>query len=331
MLEVVLGAIPQGIILFDGDRVIYANPAAGQILGAVLDTLAELTPLQLQSAVREARGGEQPVSRVVDHGRPSRRLRGTATPFVRDNRVLLVVADITERERTDSIRRDFAANASHELKTPVATIIAASEALQIALSRGDPSVEGFASQVESSARQLDRLVADLLDLSRLEKETPELAPVRFDRVVGEELERVEERVGDNDLTMVANLEEAIVMANSRDLGIAVHNLLDNAIRHTPRGGKVTVDLETSSGRAVLTVADTGEGIPNRDLERVFERFYRVDSARSRGTGGTGLGLAIVRHVAESHGGEVSVQSELGRGSSFKVWLPLGDGEATGAN
>ncbi|HEX9762720.1 MAG TPA: ATP-binding protein, partial [Acidimicrobiia bacterium] len=191
--------------------------------------------------------------------------------------------------------------------------------------------EGFASQVESSARQLNRLVADLLDLSRLEKETPELAPVRFDLVVGEQLGRVEGRLGDNRLTLVANLEEAVVIANSRDLGIAVHNLLDNAIRHTPRGGQVTVDLETSSGRAVLTVADTGEGIPNRDLERVFERFYRVDSARSRGTGGTGLGLAIVRHVAESHGGEVSVQSELGRGSSFEVSLPLGDGEATGAN
>jgi len=331
MLEVVLGAIPQGIVLFDGDRVIYANPAAGQILGAVLDTLAGLTPLQLQSAVREARGGEQPVSRVVDHGSPARRLRGTATPLVGDDRVLLLVADITETERTDTIRRDFAANASHELKTPVATIIAASEALQVALSRGDPSAEGFASQVESSARQLNRLVADLLDLSRLEKETPELAPVRFDLVVGEQLGRVEGRLGDNRLTLVANLEEAVVMANSRDLGIAVHNLLDNAIRHTPRGGRVTVDLETSSGRAVLTVADTGEGIPNRDLERVFERFYRVDSARSRGTGGTGLGLAIVRHVAESHGGEVSVQSELGRGSSFEVSLPLGDGEATGAN
>jgi signal transduction histidine kinase len=331
MLEVVLGAIPQGIILFDGDRVIYANPAAGQILGAVLDTLAGLTPLQLQSAVREARGGEQPVSRVVDHGSPARRLRGTATPFVGNHRVMLMVADITESERTDTIRRDFAANASHELKTPVATIIAASEALQIGLSRGDPSAEGFASQVESSARQLDRLVADLLDLSRLEKETPELASVRFDQVVAEELERVEDRVGDNHLTMVANLDEAIVMANGRDLGIAVHNLLDNAIRHTPRGGQVKVDLETSSGRAVLTVADTGEGIPNRDLERVFERFYRVDSARSRGTGGTGLGLAIVRHVAESNGGEVSVQSELGRGSSFTVWLPLGDREATGAN
>ncbi|MEX0863394.1 MAG: ATP-binding protein [Acidimicrobiia bacterium] len=331
MLEVVLGAMPQGIVLFDGDRVIYANPAAGQILGAVLDTLGGLTPLQLQSAVREARGGEQPVSRVVDHGGPARRLRGTATPFVGDDRVMLVVADITESERTDTIRRDFAANASHELKTPVATIIAASEALQIALSRGDPSAEGFASQVESSARQLDRLVADLLDLSRLEKETPELAPVRFDLVVGEELEKVEGRVSDNDLTMVANLEEALVVANSRDLGIAVHNLLDNAIRHTPGGGKVTVVLETSSGRAVLTVADTGEGIPSRDLERVFERFYRVDSARSRGTGGTGLGLAIVRHVAESHGGEVSLQSELGRGSSFEVWLPLGDGEASGAN
>src|SRR5690606_35430992 len=129
-----------------------------------------LAPFQLQAAVRDARESGTTVIREVDHGLQARRLRGIATPFTEDPRVLLVIVDITERERIDSIRRDFAANASHELKTPVATIIAASEALQIAMSRGDDSADQFAGRIEGSARQLERLVSDLLDLSRLERE-----------------------------------------------------------------------------------------------------------------------------------------------------------------
>jgi len=323
LLEVVLGTIPQGTVLFDAsDRVAYSNQSAGQILGALPSQLSGLVPFQLQTAVREARETGSTVIREVDHGVPSRRLRGIATPFTEDSRVLLVIVDITERERIDSVRRDFAANASHELKTPVATIIAASEALQIAISRGDDSADQFAGRIEGSARQLERLVSDLLDLSRLEREIPELTQIRLDQVVAEEVERVRDRAGDNELVLKLSREPVSVMASPHDMAIAVRNLLDNAIRYTPGGGTVTVTVDTEDGRARLRIADTGEGIPSKDTGRVFERFYRVDSARSRGTGGTGLGLAIVKHVADSHGGLVSVQSELGRGSVFTVWLPL---------
>jgi two-component system, OmpR family, phosphate regulon sensor histidine kinase PhoR len=323
LLEVVLGAIPQGTVLFDSDdRVAYLNPAAAQILGSVPDSLGVLTPHQLQVAVGEARETRETVSREVDHGRPARRLRGMATPFVSDGRVLLVIVDITERVRTDSIRRDFVANASHELKTPVATIIAAAEALQIALSRRDASAEMFATQIESSARQLDRLVADLLDLSRLERETLQLAPIQFDAVVLEEVERVRHRVEDNNLAIHVETTPVVVMGSGRDLAAAVRNLLDNAIRYTLRDGRIAVVLGVDETSAVLRVTDTGEGIPTRDLDRVFERFYRVDSARARTTGGTGLGLAIVRHVAESHGGSATAESELGQGSTFEIRLPL---------
>jgi two-component system phosphate regulon sensor histidine kinase PhoR len=322
-LQFVLGALPQGTVLVDGeDRIVYSNPAATQILGDAPATLSGVAPLQLQSAVREARETGGQVVRVIDHGRPARRLRGAATPFHDDDRVLLVIVDVTELERVDSVRRDFVANASHELKTPVATIIAASEAMQIALSRGDASALGFATQIDRAAQQLDRLVADLLDLSRLEQEASELRPSRLDEIVGDEIERVRDRFADGGLRLQAELAEAPVLANERDLGIATRNLLDNAVRHTGRGGTVSVSVGVSNGHAALEVADTGEGIPTRDLDRVFERFYRVDSARSRVTGGTGLGLAIVRHVAEAHGGEVTVTSELGRGSVFTVRLPL---------
>lgn len=322
LLEVVLGAISSGTVLIDpDDRVAYANPAAAEVLGMAPTTLGALTPHHFQSLVREARVANEPVSREVDHGRPARRLRGTATPFVGDGRVLLAVVDISERVRADSIRRDFVANASHELKTPVATIVAAAEALQIALSRQDSSAEVFATQIETSARQLDRLVADLLDLSRLERETPELAPIQFDAVVLEEVERVRDRVEDNNLAIEVETTPVVVMGSGRDLAVAVRNLLDNAIRYTSQEGRIAVVLGVEGTSAVLRVTDTGEGIPSRDLDRVFERFYRVDSARARATGGTGLGLAIVRHVAESHGGSATVESELGRGSTFEVRLP----------
>jgi two-component system phosphate regulon sensor histidine kinase PhoR len=332
-LEVVLGALPQGTVLFgDDERVLYANPAAYSILGSLPDQLSGLAPLQLQNAVRDARQTRQQETRALDHGSPPRRLRGVATPFAGDDRVLLLLVDVTERERTDSIRRDFVANASHELKTPVATIIASSEALQIALDRGDESALWFADRIEGSARQLDRLVGDLLDLSRLERESPETAPVRVDRLVRDEVERVRGEAEAKHIGVDFESEELTIAANHRDVAIAVRNVLDNAVRYTGDGGSIVVAVRKQGSEALVSIADTGEGIPTRDTERVFERFYRVDSARSRVTGGTGLGLSIVKHVAESHGGSVSLESELGVGSTFTIHLPLASGgEVTGGN
>ncbi|HEU4319528.1 MAG TPA: ATP-binding protein [Acidimicrobiia bacterium] len=331
-LEVVLGALPQGTILIGrDDSVVYSNPAATTILGSVPATLSGLAPLALQTAVREARAKGDREMRTVDHGSPTRRLACYATPFVGDDRVMLMVIDITERERTDSIRRDFVANASHELKTPVSTIIASSEAMHIALDRGDPSVGGFADRIEASARQLDRLVTDLLDLSRLEREAPEMAPLRLDHLVREEVERVRREAEMKDLELYVESEEIVLAVNQRDIAIAVRNLLDNAVRYTAQGGSVSASVKANGDEVVIVIADTGEGIPTRDTERVFERFYRVDSARSRATGGTGLGLSIVKHVAESHGGRVSVESELGRGSTFTIHLPLATSEAPPSN
>ncbi|HJQ92543.1 MAG TPA: ATP-binding protein [Acidimicrobiia bacterium] len=322
-LEVVLGAMPQGTILFDeDDSLVYANPSAMSLLGRIPETLSGLVPFSFQDALLEARETGNPTTLLAEHGKPVRQLRGIATPFAYDKRILLVVVDVTERERAAAVRRDFVANASHELKTPVSAIIASSEALQLAVERGDDSSLGFARQIEGSARQLDRLVTDLLDLSRLERDEPELDPLSLDHLVQEELERVRSVADEHGIDVILQVAPAQVAGSRRDVAIAVRNLLDNAIRYTPSGGSIGAELEVVGEDAVLRISDTGEGIPTRDLERVFERFYRVDNARARATGGTGLGLAIVKHVVESHGGSVSVASELGAGSTFTVHLPI---------
>ncbi|MEX1038613.1 MAG: ATP-binding protein [Acidimicrobiia bacterium] len=321
-LEVVLGALPQGTILVGADEgIAYANPRATELIGAVPEHLNNLTPHPFQTVVRECREAMDQREVTVDHGSPPRRLRGVATPFTGDRRILLVIVDVTDQERVASIRRDFVANASHELKTPVASIIASSEALTIAVERGDESAIRFARNLEASARQLDRMVSDLLDLSRLEREVPEVGRIRLDLLASEEVGRFQEHAGNAGVGLTVRAEEASVMGNWRDISMAVRNLLDNAVRYTPGGGSVDVKVGVDSEGAFVEVADTGAGIPTRDLDRVFERFYRVDAARSRRTGGTGLGLAIAKHVVESHGGTISARSQLDVGSTFTIRLP----------
>jgi two-component system phosphate regulon sensor histidine kinase PhoR len=321
-LEVVLGALPQGTILVGPDEtVVYANPRATELIGSIPDHLNNLIPHPFQTLVRESREAMNQKEVTVDHGSPPRRVRGVATPFTGDRRILLVVVDVTDQERVASIRRDFVANASHELKTPVASIIASSEALTLAVERGDESAIRFARNLEASARQLDRMVSDLLDLSRLEREAPEVDVLRLDLLVSEEVGRFQDEAGNAGVGLTVDAAEASVIGNWRDLSMVVRNLLDNAVRYTRGGGSVGVKVGTDSEGVFIEVTDTGSGIPTRDLDRVFERFYRVDAARSRRTGGTGLGLAIAKHVVESHGGTISARSQLDIGSTFTIRLP----------
>jgi two-component system sensor histidine kinase SenX3 len=272
--------------------------------------------------IRDCREAMDQVDITVEHGSPPRRLRGVASPFTGDRRILLVIVDVTDQERVASIRRDFVANASHELKTPVSSIIASSEALTLAVERGDKAAINFARNLEASARQLDHMVSDLLDLSRLEREIPEVEPLRLDLLVSEEVAAFQDQAGRAGVGLAVEAHDVSVMGNWRDLAMAVRNLLDNAVRYTPGGGSVDVRVGVDANSAIVEVTDTGSGIPIRDLERVFERFYRVDAARSRRTGGTGLGLSIAKHVVESHGGTIAARSELDVGSTFTIRLPV---------
>jgi signal transduction histidine kinase len=321
LLEQVLAVVRQGVVVVGEDDVIaYTNPAADELIRPS-DRLSSLVPHGLQTLVRQARAEQEVAEGDLEYGNPVRTLRAAAVLFPADKRVLVTITDVTTSNRMEAIRRDFVAAASHELKTPVASILASTEALGLALARDPASAERFATQVERSARQLAKLVSDLLDLSRVESSTMEAEPVDVAPIVEAEVARARGAAADAGVGLSVKADRVAVMGSGPDLALAVRNLLDNAIRHTPRGGTISVTASAHNGRCHITVADSGEGIPRRELPRIFERFYRVDSARSRTTGGTGLGLAIVKHVAEGHRGEVSVESELGVGSKFRMDLP----------
>jgi signal transduction histidine kinase len=321
-LEAILSSMEEGVVLLKPDGgVAFVNPAAHRLLGGVPPTLARLTPARLRETVTRARDG--PAEDEIEIGTRVR-VRASAMPLPDDGRVLLVLRDVTDARRVEAMRRDFAANASHELKTPVASIQADAETMRRALTDDPAAADRFAQRLEEDAARLARLVSDLLDLSRLEvEEPPSSEPVRLDRVAEEEVARLRRPAEESGVDLVVDAAPATVIGSQRELALLVRNLLDNAVRYTPSGGKVEVGVSGDHGQAVLSVRDTGMGIPTRDLPRIFERFYRVDPARSRETGGTGLGLSIARHVAEQHGARIEATSELGRGSTFTVRFPAG--------
>ncbi|MGH2637427.1 MAG: ATP-binding protein [Actinomycetota bacterium] len=332
-MDLVLSSMREGVILFGPDgQTAFANPAADRHLGSVPRAVTALLPLAIQEAARRAAGLRQAHTADAEVGSPSRWLRASAIPVNDDGTVLLVIRDETEARRLDAIRRDFVANASHELKTPAASIQAAAETIQTASLEDPEVIPRFAAQLEREALRLSRIVGDLLDLSRLESGSELDEAVAIDAVLRDEGERFEQPAAEAgvELSIRADVVPR-VRGSARDLALLVRNLVDNAIRYTRAGGKVEVALGAEDGEVVLSVRDTGLGIPQRDLPRIFERFYRVDRARSRETGGTGLGLSIVRHVVENHGGRISVESELGRGTRFEVRLPaVAAGAAAGS-
>jgi signal transduction histidine kinase len=320
--DLILASMQEGVLLFDPAlETAFANEALEHHLGGRPDSASHLYPLDLREAVRHVASSSSPITVEVERSAPSRWLRVTATPAA-EGSVLIVVTDITDARRIEAVRRDFVANASHELKTPAASIQAAAETLRAIVNEDPGSAPRFAIQLEGEALRLSRIVADLLDLSRLESGSVLGERVRLDALVREEAERYEDQAREAGVRLSVEAPgPATVGGSARDLSLLVRNLIDNAIRYTPSGGTIGITVTDRAGVVTLEVRDTGVGIPTRDLPRVFERFYRVDRARSRETGGTGLGLAIVRHVAENHGGSVTVESELGIGSTFTVLLP----------
>jgi len=331
--DAVLSAMGEGVLLFQqSGRLAFANRAARTMLGRRFESASEVSPRRLREGIRAMLEQVEPPPdgepQTWQFETPRTVLEATAIPAGQPGEIVVVLRDVTRARSVERLRRDFVANASHELKTPVTSILALTEALRAASGDAWDGASPWLEKLEHEAKRLAALVRDLLALSRFESDAPRRDHVLLDHVVVAETDRLRPRAEAAGLRLLVRAHgEHAVMGSEPDLALLVHNLVDNAIRYTPDGGDVRVAIRSLDGVEELTVEDTGIGIPGPDLERIFERFYRVDPARSRQTGGTGLGLSIVRHVAQAHAGTVTVSSVLGSGSSFIVRLPAGDATA----
>ncbi len=319
-------AMTEGVIAADGrGRITTANAAARRLLG--YEPQEALPDLPALFRVKEAR---QVVDAVLD-GRPvqNREIELDGSMLVVNARplpaggALLVLHDVSELRRLEAVRRDFVANVSHELKTPLTSISGYAET--ILAERPDPEVErGFLATILGNARRMQRLVDDLLDLSRIEsgRWTPVVEPVDVAEAARDAWAALGDRAAHGPELSVAVAPEApTVNADPDAVRQVLTNLLENSLRYTPAAGRITCWTRPEDGGVVLGVTDTGQGIAAEHLPRIFERFYRVDAARSRDEGGTGLGLAIVKHLVEAHGGRVGAESERGRGTTVFCWFP----------
>lgn len=299
----ILAVMPDGVLLVEGRLIRYANPASARLLGG--------DPARIVDAMRANPG---PSFLVQVHHPVYRDVRCHRTPLD-DITELVVARDVTDARRVEKMRTDFVANASHELKTPVAAIQAAAETLRSAI-RDDPaSAERFASGLAADAQRLSSLVQDLLDLARLEGSQPQEAVCDAVAVSG----AVVASFG-SDIEFHASGSALAVPVSERDLSVALNNLLENATQHA-RSGRIEVRVSGDDETVTIEVRDDGDGIPAKDLPRIFERFYRVDPARARDTGGTGLGLAIVKHIVEQAGGTIEARSTYGQGTIFTTRFP----------
>jgi len=322
----VLEALPVAVLVVDvADEVLLGNRAARE-LGLIRDGVLAALP-DLRKLVRRTRrlGRPQELDVTVPQARLGRApavFRARVAP-IGDGTMAVLLEDVTEARRLEDVRRDFVANVSHELKTPVGALSLLTEALQDASDDPD-AVRRFAGRAQHEATRLGRLVQELIDLSRLQGADPMPAAttVEVDRVLAEAVDRTRTRAQARSIALTVGGDAGLTLqGNEQQLVTALVNLLDNAVTYSADGSTVTVEAHADAGAVAISVADDGIGIAEKDLERVFERFYRSDPARSRDTGGTGLGLAIVKHVATNHGGTVQVSSVEGLGATFTLRLP----------
>jgi len=344
-LKAILSGMSEGVLVVGPDgRALLANPAfrrlfelSGEVAGkAMLEVVREpelarvvestLRTGEPKHAEVELRTAERRCLELLSAALPAEPAGGAS----REGAVV-VARDTTEVNRLTEMRRDFVANVSHELKTPLAAIRGYAETLRDGALEEPATAARFTERILLQCKRLQALLADLLTLSRLEslERAPQREPVDLPALVHRAVEMMGKAAEEKRVDVRVEVQEVPpvprLAGDAEGLERLVVNLLDNAIKYNLPKGRVTVRVQARDGHAVLEVADTGIGIPQDALARIFERFYRVDKGRSREEGGTGLGLAIVKHVAQAHGGQVDVESRLGQGSTFRVRLPLVSG------
>jgi two-component system sensor histidine kinase SenX3 len=316
-----LDALPIGVVLTDPTgRTTVENIAARGYHGHAAVLVEEAVERQVRRAVRGYVGAQN----VEFIGPPLTVLAVQAIPL-EDGGALVTIDDVSERARLDAVRTDFVANISHELKTPVGALAVLAEALA---DIDDPAAaRRLADKMVSEAHRAARTIDDLLELSRTELGGAAARDlVSIAQVIDDAVSRAQAAAEQHSITVKVAKDpgDLHVLGSHRQLVSAIANLIENAVKYSDAGSEVVVESRCDSGWIEILVSDTGVGIPPRDIDRIFERFYRVDRARSRDTGGTGLGLSIVRHVATNHAGEVTVHSREGEGSVFTIRIPTRD-------
>ncbi len=321
----VLEALQTAAVVVDDSNVMVQATSAAEEFGLQRDrALIELELLSLIDLARSTKSSQRVEGAINVGGRAAKVwVLATAAPLG-SGYVILTLEDRTEARRLDETRRDFVANISHELKTPIGAIGLLAETLQGATD--DPeAVLKFASSLQREASRLGHIVQEIIELSRLQAATEVKNSIecRLSDLISDSLERVRILADSKNMRLVADLDDSILIEVSYEqIATAITNLFENAINYSDPGGQVGISLKRADNFAEIVVTDSGVGIALEDQARIFERFYRVDASRSRETGGTGLGLAIVKHIALNHGGEISVFSKPGLGSTFTLTLPL---------
>ena len=336
LLEATLAGMREGLLVVNKDmRVVASNPAAHKLFNPSVASLnsQRLTELTRNPAIYSAfldglKGIERSGVKVETHG-PERQIFDLRViPIGNTNGhgaqgALGVFFDITRTERLENIRQEFLSNVSHELRTPLTAIIAFVETLENGAMEDPESSQRFLSIIRKNASRMHGLIDDILELTAIEGGNVRLraAPVELYALVEEVCESFAAKAAAQNVLLENNVPpQVMVHADERRLEQMLTNLIDNGIKFSPEHGTVAISYESGTRDKIL-VKDNGDGIPAQHLERLFERFYRVDRARSRDLGGTGLGLAIVKHLALLHGGEVTVTSELGKGTTLIIHLP----------
>jgi len=332
----ILGSMVEGVAVVNAsERVLFSNPSFASVLGLGSPPqpgsgLVEVVrQTELIEAVRRVLAGEARVESEIVTGTLRQHFFAATVAAVRTtqaNGAVVVLHDITDLRKLERVRRDFVANVSHEFRTPLTAIQGFSETLLGGAMNDPQNRDRFLGIILEHARRLARLTDDLLMLSKMDADRLELELRRVppEQLVAGCVETAQPRAVERDLRLSVNLGKKLpeIAGDRRRLTEVLQNLLDNAIQYTPAGGQIMVSAETHNSEVVFTVSDTGIGIPLADQPRIFERFYRVDVARSREVGGTGLGLSIAKHLMEAHGGRLWVESEVGHGSQFHFSVPI---------
>jgi two-component system, OmpR family, phosphate regulon sensor histidine kinase PhoR len=343
MSSAILGSMVEGVLVVNGaERVVFANHSFAEILGLTVPPqpgsgLVEVVrQTELIEAVRKVLAGEPRVESEIVTGTLRQHFFAATVAAVQAAETagaVIVLHDITDLRKLERVRRDFVANVSHEFRTPLTAIQGFAETLLAGAIKDPQNCERFLGIIVEHSRRLARLTEDLLMLSKMDADRLELETRRIPVAPFVEscIETSSPRAKEKDLQLSVNLADRVpdIAGDRRRLTEVLQNLLDNAIQYTPAGGQIMVSASPKNGEVVFTVSDTGIGIPETDQPRIFERFYRVDVARSREVGGTGLGLSIAKHLVENHGGRIWVESEVGHGSQFHFSVPVFDLERAG--